>query len=111
MIERTSAFPSASSDSTLDFASDAILSQSEGLESSERTIDIWWKKIKVWIVYRLEMMQFQHQVKKERQTLQALPDELLRDIGINRGDANCECRRPISDVPTDRLDAPRLRDE
>ena len=109
MIKRTSGINGARSESALQFSSGAIHGQTGNLESSERLIQLWWKKGRAWIIYKIQLLQFQDQVKNERQALQSLSDEELRDIGICRADADQESRRSISDTPTDRRDAPRIQ--
>lgn len=109
MIKNTSRTYRANSESAMEYSSGAIQGQIGKLESSEKSIELWWKKGRAWIIYKIQLLQLQDQVKKERQALQSLPDELLRDIGICKGDADMESRRAISDIPTDRLDATNIR--
>jgi len=42
------------------------------------------------------------EVKRERETLATLSDEVLRDIGVHRAEADAESRRAFHDVPADR---------
>ena len=43
------------------------------------------------------------QIQKERRELEKLPEHLLRDIGVNRVDAEQEARRDFHDIPVERL--------
>ncbi len=43
------------------------------------------------------------EVRRERDILARLTDSQLRDIGVNRADADVECRRSYFDVSADRV--------
>ena len=43
------------------------------------------------------------QVRAERRQLQRLDDAALKDMGFNKGQAQCEATRTFWDVPVDRL--------
>ena len=40
-----------------------------------------------------------NRVRKQRAALDSLPDDRLADLGVTRGQAHREARRPIWDVP------------
>jgi uncharacterized protein YjiS (DUF1127 family) len=42
-------------------------------------------------------------VRRERQTLASLDDAALKDMGLNRAEAWVEARRPLWEIPHDRL--------
>jgi uncharacterized protein YjiS (DUF1127 family) len=42
-------------------------------------------------------------VRRERRELVRMNDRALKDIGLNRSDAYAEARRPLWDIPRDRL--------
>ena len=42
------------------------------------------------------------QIRRERQVLSGLDDNMLKDIGISRADAYYEASRPDSDIPANR---------
>lgn len=110
MNENTSGMISSGTESTLDCTSERVLSHNGNYDSSEQTIQRWWKNLRSWLIYKFQLLQFQDEIKKERKALHSLPDSLLRDIGVSRGDAEMECRRDIDDIPMDRIDAPRIKD-
>ena len=60
-----------------------------------------FKGIRDWLV----LQQLRYQVHQERQALLDLPDEILRDMGISRAEAELESQRDYKDVPQARLDA------
>lgn len=51
----------------------------------------------------LALQQLKRQVYQERQQLMELPDELLKDIGITRIDAERESLRGFDDMPSKRV--------
>lgn len=54
---------------------------------------------KNWLInHRLKQ-----QIQKERRELEQLPEYLLRDIGVNRADAEHEVQRNFHDIPAERL--------
>lgn len=55
----------------------------------------WWRSLGVSGVSR-RLSRFS-QLRRERNQLQALPDELLRDVGLTREQARRESRRPYWD--------------
>ncbi|OED40365.1 hypothetical protein AB833_12230 [Chromatiales bacterium (ex Bugula neritina AB1)] len=50
------------------------------------------------------------QIRKERTVLSRLTDSELLDIGVNRADAEAECRRTCFDIPSNRIEVDRLPD-
>lgn len=51
----------------------------------------------------LELQRIRQAVRKERDQLAELPDHLLHDIGVSRGDALAESQRSYEDIPTGRM--------
>ena len=59
--------------------------------------------LKSLLVYGVEVYKLRRQVAIERKELADLPDDLLIDIGVSRGDAVLESRRDPGDLPQSRL--------
>lgn len=61
------------------------------------------RDIKSLVSYGVALYKLRRAVKAERKQLAELPDDLLDDLGISRGDALLESRRDPGDLPQDRL--------
>jgi len=51
----------------------------------------------------LDLLALRIEIHQERRDLAQLPDHLLKDIGVNRIDAEHESARAFSDIPKSRL--------
>lgn len=107
---KTSEINVTDSESTREYTPERMPAHTRRFDSSNLTIKHLWKNRKAWLIYKLQLLQFQDEVKKERRALRSLSDSMLRDIGVSRGEADMESRRDFDDLPMDRLDAPRMRD-
>jgi len=63
---------------------------------AESTLDRLLQQVRAWAAKE----SLKYRLKQERRQLAALSDEMLRDLGISRGDAEIEAAR--SDIPAAR---------
>lgn len=64
---------------------------------AESTLDRLLQQLRAWAAREA----LQHQLKRERRQLAEMSDELLRDLGISRADAELEASR--TDIPVARI--------
>ena len=80
---------------TAEFCRDEII-HTKSPRSLSRSIS---NRIRIWWATQ----QLKADIRQERKALASLPDNLLRDIGINRATAAIESKRAADDIPMDRL--------
>lgn len=62
-----------------------------------------FSRIMQTFIQKLKLSRLQRQVMTERKILAELPETLLNDIGVDRGDASIEARRSRHELPPSRL--------
>jgi len=73
-----------------------VQNYSAGIEA-ESTLDRLLQQVRAWATQEA----LKHQLKRERRQLAEMSDEMLRDIGISRADAEIEAAN--RKIPGDRL--------
>ncbi|MEZ5535323.1 MAG: DUF1127 domain-containing protein [Thiolinea sp.] len=79
-----------------------ILNIARFLPRAEHRESVVARSLRQSVLHWLELQQLRHKIRKEREQLAALPDHLLRDIGVSRADAEAESRRSFEDIPAGR---------
>ena len=72
-----------------------VQNYSAGIEA-ESTLDRLLQQVRAWAAREA----LKHQLKRERRQLAEISDDLLRDLGISRADAEIEASR--TDIPATR---------
>jgi len=75
---------------TLSFTSPHSVTTELGLRTTKSARSIWQRLRTTFLVM------------SERRALAGLSDEALKDIGVDRGQANREASRPVWDMPANR---------